>query len=464
YAYDLVEGHALPMGAPSEPFDTPAWMHRIAILAVTLEAELGGPVHVEFGIEEGQPYVLDVRRVIVPCKKTFLHAAPLDASGERRPTFGAELRGGLPLVKKVLSDLLARAGASPAVGEDEVRYTDGLVYFDVEVLRRALAELGRDVLLRGGLRATLRSIEPIRRRALPAVPTVTDVTAGAWHELRTWQGRHLLGAAEVRLELVAREWLIRTLLRLVDGSASVSSASASPGDRRGHPALRWVLARRAREASEEAERQRTLLEHAEAELGGAVARVLARGAEGWNAMFKGDRHLHATLEEIDRWHQDVSFRDGLEDEWKGRRVAFDQRKEAPPVLRVHRPALPEESSLEAMPASLASGPAAGRSIPPQIRGLGVAPGSAKGPAVVLTGQARSLGVGAILLVSDPRSDLCPHVFDARGIVLLTGGFASPVAALAAELGVPVVLCPQARGVATHDVTIDGTTGVILVHQ
>jgi phosphohistidine swiveling domain-containing protein len=219
-----------------------------------------------------------------------------------------------------------------------------------------------------------------------------------------------------------------------------------------------------REASEEAERQRTVLEQAEAELGGVVARVLARGAAGWNAMFKGDRHLHATLEEIDRWHQDIAFRDALEEEWKGRRAAFDQRKDTAVSLRVHRPPLIEELPAEAAPGSRVAGRTAGRSIPPQVRGIGVVAGSAKGPAVVLTGQERGLGVGAILLITDPRSDLCPHVFDARGVILLTGGLASPVATLAAELGVPVVLCPQARSLATHDVTIDGATGVILVHQ
>jgi phosphohistidine swiveling domain-containing protein len=461
YAYDLVDGAAVPLGL-DEPFETPAWMHRLAILSVTLEAQLGGPVHIEFAIEGAQPYVLDVRRVVVAPQKTWVHAPPLDASGDRHPTFAEELRGGLPLVRRVLSGLLARAGASSSVKEDEVRYADGLVYFDAEILRRALAELGADVLLRGGLRATLRSIEPIRRRPLPAVPMVTEITSGAWHELRAWQGRHLLGAAEVRLELVAREWLIRTLLRLVDGSGSGSSSAAA--DRRGHPALRWVLARRVREASEEAERQRTVLEKAETELGGAVARLLARGAEGWNAMFKGDRHLHATLEEIDRWHEDLSARDALEGEWKSRRAAFDQRKDHPTVLRVHRPALPEESPSDVMPASPAPGGASGRSIPPRIRGLGVAPGAAKGPAVPLTGQERGLGVGAILLVSDPRSDLCPHVFDARGVILLTGGLVSPVATLAAELGVPVVLCPAARSTATYDVTIDGTTGTVVVHR
>jgi phosphohistidine swiveling domain-containing protein len=448
YSYDLVEGRAEPLGS-DERFETPAWLHRLAIFAVTLEFEGKGPVHVEFALEEGQPYVLDVRKVSLPSRKTWIHALPLDASGERRPTFAGELRGGLPLARRVLTELCRRAGAHEAVADEELRYVDGLLYFDADVLRRLLAGLGADVLLRGGLRATLRSIESVPKRPIPAVPTVTDVTASAWQELRAWHGAHLVGAAEARLTLVGREWLIRTLLRLVDGSSEVAS------DRRGHPALRFLLARRVREASEEAEKQRSVLERAETELSSAVARVLARGAEGWNAMFKGDRHLHATLEEIDRFHQDVAGREVLETEWKSRRVAFDQRKDAPTLVRVHRPALPEE----ARDASTGT-----RSLPDQIRGVPVAPGKAQGPAVLAAGSDKSLGAGAILLVTDPRPDLCPQVFDASGVVLLSGGLVSPVALLAQELGVPAVLCPSARTLATVDLTIDGSTGTIQVHR
>jgi phosphoenolpyruvate-protein kinase (PTS system EI component) len=53
------------------------------------------------------------------------------------------------------------------------------------------------------------------------------------------------------------------------------------------------------------------------------------------------------------------------------------------------------------------------------------------------------------------------VYEARGVVLLTGGLASPVAALAAELSIPTVLCPAARGLSTRDVRIDGTSGEVV---
>jgi phosphohistidine swiveling domain-containing protein len=455
HLYDLVEGKARVV-VGEENVDTPAWVHRLAVLAVTLEEELGGPVNVEFALEQDQPYVLDARPVVVAERKTWIHAPPLDVTGERLPTFAQELRGGLPLVRRVLSETLVRAGASGEIRDDEVRYVDGLVYFDAEVLRRALARLGADVLLRGGLRATLRSIAPVRKRPLPAVPTVTEITPGAWQALRGWHGRHLLGAAQVRLELVAREWLIRTLLRLIDGSGT------SVEERRGHPALRFLLARRVREATEEAARQRTVLEHAETELGGAVARVLALGAAAWNAMFKGDRHLHATLEEIDAWHEDLGQRDALEAQWRTRRIAFDQRKEEAIQPRVHRPALPEAQSDSALATSLAPGGMTGRPTVPKIQGFGVVAGKAAGPAVLYTGVEREVGVGAILMLADPRTEMCPQVYDARGIILLSGGLVSPVALLAAELGVPTVLCPAARGCATLDVVIDGTSGTITV--
>ena len=459
FRYDLVDGRATPL-AGEELAETPAWLHRLAAFAVLLERELGGPVHVEFAIENGAPYLLDVRLVAAPERKAWIHAAPLDASGTRLPTFAQELRGGLPLVQQTLSGLLERAGGDGKVDEREVRYADGLVYFESEVLRRILAALARDVLLAGGLAATLRSIAPVRKRPLPRVPQVTEITASAWHELRTWHGKHLLGAAQVRLELVAREWLIRTLLRLLDGTDGTGS---SRDDRRGHPALRFLLARRVREAAAEAERQRTVLESAEEELGSAVARVLARGAEGWNAMFKGDRHLHAALAELDAWHQDPAGRDALEEEWRARREAFDARKDQDTVPRVHRPELPVEPPRQKLE-SVSMPVRSGRSLPPEMRGLGVVAGTARGPLVVVQNGSRGTSPGAIIALQDGRSEFCPHLFEARGVVLLSGGLASPVALLAAELSLPTVLCTGARTLATADVSIDGTSGTIQVRR
>jgi phosphoenolpyruvate-protein kinase (PTS system EI component) len=67
-------------------------------------------------------------------------------------------------------------------------------------------------------------------------------------------------------------------------------------------------------------------------------------------------------------------------------------------------------------------------------------------------------------LQDGRSEFCPHLFEARGVVLLSGGFASPVALLAAELSLPTVLCSAARTLATADVSIDGTSGTIQVRR
>src|SRR5262249_50577022 len=162
--------------AGEELAETPAWLHRLAAFAVLLEREMGGPVHVEFAIENGAPYLLDVRLVASPQRKAWLPAAPLDVTGERSPTFAPALRRGLPLVQKTLSGLLHRAGADAAITEREVRYADGLVYFDADVLRRIIAALASDVLLRGGLAVTLRSIAPVPERPLPRVPQVTEIT------------------------------------------------------------------------------------------------------------------------------------------------------------------------------------------------------------------------------------------------------------------------------------------------
>ena len=213
----------------------------------------------------------------------------------------------------------------------------------------------------------------------------------------------------------------RTLLRLLDGAGSSSD------DRRGHPALRFLLARRLREASEESERQRIVLEQAEAELGSAVARVLARGAVAWNAMFKGDRHMYATLEEIDQWHADLGARDPLENEWRACGAAFDQRRNHPAVLRVHRPPLPRAldrggerrvSRLRGVEGTTA------RATKSKLAGIGAVPGLARGPLVMITGQERGKGEGAIIALVDVRSELSSEVYDARGIVLLSSAGSS----------------------------------------
>jgi hypothetical protein len=447
YRYDLIEGRAtLVLG--DDGAETPAFVHRLAVLAVVLEGELGNPVKLDFAIQDGKPYVLGVRAVPMPERKSWVHAAPLDTPGERQPTFARELRGGLPLVKRSLEAMLARAGAEPVVQDSELRVADGLVYVDAAVVRRALSAVGRDVLLRGGLRATLASTKVVARRPLPDVPTVTDIAQDAWQKLRAFHGDHLLAAAEVRAELVGREWLVRVLLRLVDGSG------ASVEERRGHPFLRWLLVRRAQEATEEADRQLSVLSKSESELAGAFARVLARSAAGWNAMFKGDRHLHATLDEIDAWHADIGARDALEAEWKSRGTQFDQRRGDAVVYRVHRPAPPEPT---APPASAATsrGPA-------RVSGMGVVEGVAAGPLVVLGSKDGGDPRGAIVAFIDPRAELCTEVYGAAGVVLLTGGLGSPVAELALELGIPTVLCPGARSLSTREVQIDGTQGTVMV--
>ncbi len=432
YRYDLLDGRATPLVHDAD-FATPPWMHRMALLAVTLEETFGAAVAVDFAIDGREVSVLGANGRPAPDQKTWVHGAPLEASSERYATFAQELRGNVAVVREALREMLARAGAPAVVREEEVRYVEGAIYVDMEVLRRALARLGSDVLLSGGLLATMRAIAPVHERALPALPETTELGADAWQRLKTWHAEHLAPAARVRLELLARKWLIDELLRVLDPPGS--------GDRRGHPALRFLLARRAKECRAEAERQRTVLERAEAELGSAVARLVARGAVAWNAMFKGDRHLHASFEELDRWHADAPGRDALEAQWNARRKAFERRKDQPIAPRVHRPALADEASLD--------------------RGLGIVSGTATGPVVLVSGRDVRAKPGSVLVFADARAELCPHVYDAAGIVLLTGGLLSPVAALAGELGVPTVLAASARTLpAGRPATIDGTLGTI----
>jgi phosphohistidine swiveling domain-containing protein len=181
-------------------------------------------------------------------------------------------------------------------------------------------------------------------------------------------------------------------------------------------------------------------------------------------MFKGDRHLHAALTELDSWHQDPAGRDALEEQWRARREAADARKDEDTVPRVHRPELPAEPPRQKLESVSIPVRAGSRSLPPEMRGLGVVAGTARGPLVLLQNANRGTAAGAIIALQDGRSEFCPHLFEARGVVLLSGGFASPVALLAAELSLPTVLCTAARALATADVSIDGTSGTIQVRR
>ena len=71
----------------------------------------------------------------------------------------------------------------------------------------------------------------------------------------------------------------------------------------------------------------------------------------------------------------------------------------------------------------------------------------------------------MLVVADARSDVCAHLYDAAGLVLLNGGIASPVVTLAAELSLPTVLSAGARAAqAGRTIALDGSTGLMEVRE
>ncbi len=99
-----------------------------------------------------------------------------------------------------------------------------------------------------------------------------------------------------------------------------------------------------------------------------------------------------------------------------------------------------------------------------MKGFGVSPGNAAGPARILLTptDAGDLGRGYILVCPSTDPSWTPLFVNAAGLVLECGGMLSHGAVVARELGLPAIILPDATRLLGEgeDIGVDGRTGVI----
>lgn len=102
----------------------------------------------------------------------------------------------------------------------------------------------------------------------------------------------------------------------------------------------------------------------------------------------------------------------------------------------------------------------------RIEGWAASAGRYRGPVQVVESADDVLAEGAVLVAEATDPSWSPLFLRAGAIVLDRGGPLSHAAILAREIGVPAVLnVPGAtRLLAGHEVTVDGDTGVVVVHE
>lgn len=437
--YDLVDRVALGAMDGAAGSSTPLWMVHLARLCVAVDDALGGAVRVEFMRLGQRLIVLQAARVRVVERKTWLRVGPVELGGERLPELVQDLRGGEAMLRDALSDVFSRMHVGSAPGAGEVRYVEGIAYVDADVFRRALAGQAAGLLFRLDSRH-LRGLSA-RVEAPPAsTPPGGELDELGWADRRQWHRNVFLPVARRRVELAVHRWLLRAALELTSsGKGSPDEAAPSL-----HPLLGRWFARQVAKCDRAVRETEEWLEKTEAVLAADVARLVSRGARAWNAMFMGETYRHARLEEIDRWLGDPDARGAIASEWRHRLQVFEEKEDQPPPERVHRPAL----------VSSAGAPR---------EGLGLVPGTAAGKTALVGRAGAVVDDGAIVVLPEGRAEYRDVVFHAAGLVILGGGALSPISVLAAELGVPTVLCDAARPAriaAGRHVEIDGERGVI----
>ncbi len=436
--YDLAS-QAVEALAPDTPLErVPTWMHRLALLLVGLEQEFGGPVALDYAVQNGQVFVTSLQRSTVKPKSAWLSGGgPVQAVSGRVPRFVRESMGG---VQAAAVGMSAALGGLGRVTPEQLRDEDGVVYLDFEALRPALGKLAMSLLAHEPLWTLFALSRPRSAGTLPELPEVTVDAAQTFRRFSAYRERNLETLRRNHYELVLRAWLVRHARSLLaDGAAGQHQAVPTM-----HKRLSKLLGTRAESLSAQAERARADLERQDEALQGFVTALVTRGATDFSAMFVGDRQHHASLAELENWCVDPSRRDELASAWDQEKAAFASR------------------SLEATPERLGAAPASAvrQSIADQgLRVVGLVPGSIAAPAHAPDLRSDPTP-GKIVFLPDGRSEYAPHVLAASGVVLTGGGLASPMVALARELGIPTVACVQRKPLKSYPlgakVALDGS--------
>ncbi len=426
-SYDLA-GLQVRALAPDTPLDrVPTWMHRLAMLLVGLEGELGGPVTLDYAVQNGQVFVTALQRATVKAKSVWLcGGGPLQAVTGRVPRFVRESLGG---VAEAAEGMTAALGGLGRISAEQLRDEDGVVYVDFEALRPALGKLAMRLLAHEPLWSLFALSRPASAATLPELPEVTADAAQSFKRFSVHRERHLSSVRRDHYELVLRGWLVRAATHLLADGAHGQQIPPL------HKSLRKLLGKRAESLSAQAERARGDLGRQDEALQAFVTALVTKGATDFNAMFVGDRQHYASLAELDAWCSDPGRREELGALWDREKAAF-----APRLLEP----TPERAG-ELAPA-LAPQSIAGQG----TRVVGLVPGSVSGAAHAPDPRAEP-AAGKIIFLADGRSEYAPHVLAASGVVLTGGGLVSPMAALARELGIPTVACVQRKPLKSYPI-------------
>jgi phosphohistidine swiveling domain-containing protein len=189
-----------------------------------------------------------------------------------------------------------------------------------------------------------------------------------------------------------------------------------------------------------------------------------------NQRFWFDRLLLSAQDELRALGAPVAGEDTAFLTWPELRAAALGEAPAPLDAAARRQAAWERQRTHSPPVFLrGDDPVVGAEPGPRMTGLGISPGRRRGPVRVLRSlqDGGALQPGEVLVARSVDPAWTPLFLSAGAVVLELGSMLSHGAVVAREYGVPAVVNVEAatsRLVDGQDVTVDGTRGVVFVHD
>ena len=424
WSYDLIDRALLPLdGRAPEP--APDWLGPFADRVLGLDACHDGPVQVEFALDGGLVWWLQVRPLLgVPRRTTWISSGLIELDRERTPPLVARARGGRALMARVLSAGLTASGVAASVEEADLARVDGVSYLNLAAWRGVQGAAMAQGRLLASLRQALLLLRPAPRVTTPgASASRFDVRAVAAFVEAEVAPRALLEA-----QVLAQVALLQALQGRVDAGRSLLARAAR----------RWLGWRRRRASVARERLRRELASRERGFLEASEAFVSSQGlAEPRLVLF-------SEPPEVEAWLARPGERTAIEARWRARREPFEQASAAVIPVRRFEPALPERSRAAGAPIWIGA---------PLVAGV------VAGALVRRVGGPRP----RILLLRDGAPEQLSAALDADGVVLATGGALSHVAVGLMEAGVPSILCTDEDLHALPEGTglrLDATRGVL----
>jgi len=424
------------------------WMDTLArtvlrseqILASSSSGVQRPPIQMEFGVEDGELYVLQARRVPARTpRRTWVAEGPVEFDRTAPGRLVRDLRGSLTEELHMLETPARALGIRLPLSEENLTEFEGVTYVDARALRRVLAAEPAASLL-DGLRQLLAVLRGPGTVAIPAPPGVARPLGEAWESLLAWRHAHFLPAREAQAAATLRLAMVHRLLL----------ADSEPAARTRWPSLesigkRWLRRRFGRLAAER-DRLRSELTRAEREFCDSVRELLLVARPTWGVPLREqDGHLHASFHSVEAALEGARM---TRPDWLDRSPPSNALRPA----RIHEPPVNDEVD------TAGGGVGVGR---PISRGRFV------GPLRWARTDDLETAHAAVVVVPDGSPDWYPWLLAAGAVVIESGGFLSHLATAAIEADKPAVLSSQ-HGLEGLDsgtmVTIDATQGSVRVES